>query len=206
MCSSDLLAIFVGQVAAALAAGNAVLAKPAEQTPRIARRAVELLHAAGVPQEVLHFLPGPGDTVGSTLVDHAAVDGVAFTGSTEVAKRIQRRLAAREGAIPVLVAETGGQNVMVVDSSALPEQVVRDVIARHGIESIIHFAAKIVVPESVADPLGYYENNTAKARNLLQCAVEGGVKHFIFSSTAAVYGEPKSTPVREDDQIGRAHV
>jgi UDP-glucose 4-epimerase len=76
---------------------------------------------------------------------------------------------------------------------------VRDVIAKHGVEAIIHFAAKIVVPESVTDPLGYYENNTAKARNLLQCAVDGGVKHFIFSSTAAVYGEPKSTPVREDD-------
>ena len=76
---------------------------------------------------------------------------------------------------------------------------VADLLAREKIESIIHFAAKIVVPDSVADPLGYYENNTAKARSLLQCAVEGGVKHFIFSSTAAVYGEPKTTPVREDD-------
>ncbi len=76
---------------------------------------------------------------------------------------------------------------------------VRDILAKHNIGSVIHFAAKIVVPESVADPLGYYENNTAKARSLLQCAVEGGVKHFIFSSTAAVYGEPKSTPVKEDD-------
>ncbi|MFM7067152.1 MAG: bifunctional proline dehydrogenase/L-glutamate gamma-semialdehyde dehydrogenase PutA [Gammaproteobacteria bacterium] len=123
------LAIFIGQVSAALAAGNAVLAKPAEQTPRIAGRAVELLHAAGVPREVLHFLPGPGESVGTALVDHPAVAGVAFTGSTEVAKLIQRRLAAREGAVPVLVAETGGQNLMVVDSSALPEQVVRDVMA-----------------------------------------------------------------------------
>ena len=123
------LAIFVGQVAAALAAGNAVLAKPAEQTPRVARRAVELLHAAGVPREVLHFLPGAGETVGTALVDHPRVAGVAFTGSTEVARIIHRRLAARDGAIPVLVAETGGQNVMVVDSSALPEQVVRDVLA-----------------------------------------------------------------------------
>ncbi len=76
---------------------------------------------------------------------------------------------------------------------------VDDLIARERVESIIHFAAKIVVPESVADPLGYYENNTAKARSLLQCAVEGGVKHFIFSSTAAVYGEPRTSPVREDD-------
>lgn len=76
---------------------------------------------------------------------------------------------------------------------------VKTLIAAHKIEAIIHFAAKIVVPESVADPLGYYENNTSKARNLLQCAVAGGVEHFIFSSTAAVYGEPKSTPVREDD-------
>jgi UDP-glucose 4-epimerase len=76
---------------------------------------------------------------------------------------------------------------------------VRDLLAREGVESIIHFAARIVVPDSLADPLGYYENNTAKARNLLQCAVESGVKHFIFSSTAAVYGEPRRTPVREDD-------
>ena len=123
------LAIFTGQVAAALAAGNAVVAKPAEQTPLVAYRAVQLLHAAGVPTEVLQFLPGTGETVGAALVNDARVAGVAFTGSTEVARLIQRQLAAREGAIPVFIAETGGQNLMVVDSSALPEQVVADVLA-----------------------------------------------------------------------------
>ncbi len=123
------LAIFTGQVAAALAAGNAVVAKPAEQTPLVAYRAVQLFHAAGVPVAVLQFLPGPGETIGATLVNDPRVAGVAFTGSTEVARTIQRQLAAREGAIPVFIAETGGQNLMVVDSSALPEQVVGDVLA-----------------------------------------------------------------------------
>jgi UDP-glucose 4-epimerase len=81
------------------------------------------------------------------------------------------------------------------------EDVVAEIIAKHGVKAIIHFAAKIVVPDSVADPLGYYENNTAKARTLLQCAVEGEVPHFIFSSTAAVYGEPQGTPVREEGPL-----
>ena len=123
------LAIFVGQVAAALAAGNAVLAKPAEQTPLIAHAAVELLHRAGVPPEVLHFLPGPGETVGAALTAHPRIDAVVFTGSTEVAKLINRSLAAREGAIATLIAETGGINAMIVDSTALPEQVARDAVA-----------------------------------------------------------------------------
>jgi RHH-type proline utilization regulon transcriptional repressor/proline dehydrogenase/delta 1-pyrroline-5-carboxylate dehydrogenase len=126
------LAIFVGQVAAALAAGNPVLAKPAEQTPLVAGEAVRALHAAGVPRDVLQLLPGPGETVGAALVADARVQGVLFTGSTEVARRLQRTLAGRLGAdgrpVP-LVAETGGQNAMVVDSSALPEQVVADVLA-----------------------------------------------------------------------------
>lgn len=123
------LAICVGQVAAALLAGNAVLAKPAEQTPLIAHRAVKLLHRAGVPTGVLHLLPGDGPVVGSALVADERVSGVAFTGSTETARRINRRLAAREGPIVPLIAETGGLNVMLVDSTALPEQVVDDVIA-----------------------------------------------------------------------------
>jgi RHH-type proline utilization regulon transcriptional repressor/proline dehydrogenase/delta 1-pyrroline-5-carboxylate dehydrogenase len=123
------LAIFVGQVAAALAAGNAVLAKPAEQTPLIAHAAVELLHRAGVPPEVLHGLPGPGETVGAALTAHPRIDAVVFTGSTEVAKLINRSLAAREGAIATLIAETGGINAMIVDSTALPEQVARDAVA-----------------------------------------------------------------------------
>ncbi|MEO1245514.1 MAG: bifunctional proline dehydrogenase/L-glutamate gamma-semialdehyde dehydrogenase PutA [Pseudomonadota bacterium] len=120
------LAIFTGQVAAALAAGNAVLAKPAEQTPLVAYRAVELLHAAGVPAEVLHFLPGDGAEVGGSAVADPRVAGVAFTGSTETAQIINRTLASRSGPIATLIAETGGQNALFVDSSALPEQVVLD--------------------------------------------------------------------------------
>lgn len=120
------LAIFVGEVSAALAAGSPVLAKPAEQTPLIAALAVEVLHQAGVPGEVLQFLPGRGDVVGAALTADARVRGVVFTGSTEVARLINRNLAPRPGVR--LIAETGGQNAMIVDSSALPEQVVQDVL------------------------------------------------------------------------------
>ena len=123
------LAIFTAQIAAALAAGNSVLAKPAEQTPLVAAQAVRLLHAAGVPVEVLHFLPGPGQTVGASLVRDTRLAGVAFTGSSETAKAIHRALAQRDGPIPALIAETGGQNAMIADSSALPEQVVLDAVA-----------------------------------------------------------------------------
>jgi RHH-type proline utilization regulon transcriptional repressor/proline dehydrogenase/delta 1-pyrroline-5-carboxylate dehydrogenase len=122
------LAIFAGQVAAALATGNTVLAKPAEQTPGIARMAVDLLHAAGVPQDALQLLHGAGETVGAALVAQPGVAGVVFTGSTQVAKIIQRALAAKDGAIVPLIAETGGINAMVVDSTALPEQVVDAVV------------------------------------------------------------------------------
>ncbi|HYB57427.1 MAG TPA: bifunctional proline dehydrogenase/L-glutamate gamma-semialdehyde dehydrogenase PutA, partial [Alphaproteobacteria bacterium] len=123
------LAIFTGQIAAALAAGNAVVAKPAEQTPLIAARAVELFHQAGVPADVLQLLPGTGEAVGAALVADARTAGVAFTGSTETARAIGRALAARSGPILPLIAETGGQNAMIVDSSALAEQVVTDVLA-----------------------------------------------------------------------------
>ncbi len=123
------LAIFTGQVAAALAAGNTVIAKPAEQTPLIAARAVHLFHEAGIPAEALHLLPGDGATVGAALVADERIAGVAFTGSTDTARRIHRTLAQKSGPIVPLIAETGGQNVMVVDSSALPEQVVVDVLA-----------------------------------------------------------------------------
>ncbi len=122
------LAIFTGQVAAALAAGNTVVAKPAEQTPLIAAAAVAILHEAGVPGEALHLLPGDGPNVGAPLVADSRIAGVAFTGSTETAWAINRALARRDGPIVPLIAETGGQNVMIVDSSALPEQVVRDVL------------------------------------------------------------------------------
>ncbi|NDG51390.1 MAG: aldehyde dehydrogenase family protein, partial [Rhodospirillales bacterium] len=117
------LAIFVGQVAAALVTGNTVLAKPAEQTPGVAQAAVQLLHAAGVPEGALQLLHGPGETVGAALVAAPGVAGVVFTGSTEVARLINRALAAKDGPIVPLIAETGGINAMLVDSSALPEQV-----------------------------------------------------------------------------------
>jgi RHH-type proline utilization regulon transcriptional repressor/proline dehydrogenase/delta 1-pyrroline-5-carboxylate dehydrogenase len=126
------LAIFTGQVAAALAAGNVVLAKPAEQTPLIAHRAVQLFHQAGVPAGTLQLLPGRGEIVGAALTADARVKAVIFTGSTEVAQLINRTLAARaakEGADIPLIAETGGQNALIVDSSALPEQVVQDVVS-----------------------------------------------------------------------------
>jgi RHH-type transcriptional regulator, proline utilization regulon repressor / proline dehydrogenase / delta 1-pyrroline-5-carboxylate dehydrogenase len=122
------LAIFAGQVAAALATGNTVLAKPAEQTPAIAREAVRLLHEAGVPQDALQLLHGPGETIGATLVAHPRIAGVVFTGSTQVAKIIQRALAAKDGPIVPLIAETGGINALVVDSTALPEQVADAVV------------------------------------------------------------------------------
>ncbi|WP_368563382.1 bifunctional proline dehydrogenase/L-glutamate gamma-semialdehyde dehydrogenase PutA [Pseudoxanthomonas sp. UTMC 1351] len=122
------LAIFLGQVGAALAAGNSVIAKPAEQTNLIGYAAVKLLHEAGVPDAVLQFLPGDGATVGAALTKDPRVAGVAFTGSTDTARAINRALAARDAAIGVLIAETGGQNAFIADSSALPEQLVKDAI------------------------------------------------------------------------------
>jgi RHH-type proline utilization regulon transcriptional repressor/proline dehydrogenase/delta 1-pyrroline-5-carboxylate dehydrogenase len=123
------LAIYVGQVAAALAAGNCVLAKPAEQTNLVGYYATKLMHEAGVPEDVLQFLPGDGATVGAALTRDRRVAGVAFTGSNETANAINRALAARDGAIGVLIAETGGQNALIADSSALPEQLVKDTIS-----------------------------------------------------------------------------
>jgi RHH-type proline utilization regulon transcriptional repressor/proline dehydrogenase/delta 1-pyrroline-5-carboxylate dehydrogenase len=124
------LAIFTGQVAAALAAGNPVLAKPAEETPLVAAEAVRILHASGIPEDALQLVPGAGD-VGAALVADPRIMGVMFTGSTEVAKLIQRQLAGRltRAGHPIpFIAETGGLNALVVDSSALPEQVVGDVL------------------------------------------------------------------------------
>jgi RHH-type proline utilization regulon transcriptional repressor/proline dehydrogenase/delta 1-pyrroline-5-carboxylate dehydrogenase len=122
------LAIFAGQVTAALAAGNAVVAKPAEPTPLVAARFVNLLHQAGVPTRALHLMPAPGRSFGNVAFAHPALAGVAMTGSTATALTINRSLAAREGAIVPLIAETGGLNAMIVDSTALPEQVVDDVV------------------------------------------------------------------------------
>lgn len=125
------LAIFMGQIAAALAAGNAVLAKPAEQTPLIAAQGIALLHEAGIPKDVLQLLPGQGESVGDQLVSSPLIDGVMFTGSTDVARIIAAKLSQRldkHGQSLPLIAETGGQNAMIVDSSALAEQVVADVL------------------------------------------------------------------------------
>ena len=122
------LAIFTGQIAAALVAGNTVIAKPAEQTPLIAFEAVKLFYQAGIPSEVLHLLPGDGERVGSALVDDERINLVLFTGSLNTAHLINRKLAARQGPIVPLIAETGGQNTMIIDSTALLEQAVVDVM------------------------------------------------------------------------------
>jgi RHH-type proline utilization regulon transcriptional repressor/proline dehydrogenase/delta 1-pyrroline-5-carboxylate dehydrogenase len=122
------LAIFIGQITAALVCGNPVIAKPAEQTPLIAQEAVRLLHAAGIPKNVLHLLPGEGSTIGEKLVADLRVAAVMFTGSVDTARQIQQVLAHRSGPIIPFIAETGGQNAMIVDSSALLEQVTADVI------------------------------------------------------------------------------
>ena len=122
------LAIFTGQVAAALAAGNTVIAKPAEQSPLTALEAVKLFQKAGLPKDVLHLLPGPGETVGAALLQDPRLAGVAFTGGTCTAKIINRTLAERDGPILPLIAETGGLNAMFVDTTALREQVIDDVI------------------------------------------------------------------------------
>ncbi len=123
------LAIFSGQIAAALVTGNAVIAKPAEQTALVAAKAVELMHAAGIPAAVLQLLLGAGSKIGAALVSDSRIAGVVFTGSTATARQINQQLAKNEGAIVPLIAETGGLNAMLVDSTALPEQVVDDVIA-----------------------------------------------------------------------------
>ena len=123
------LAIFSGQILAAVSAGNAVLAKPAEQTPLIAARAVALMHEAGIPRDVVQLLPGHGATVGAALARDPRIDGVCFTGSTETARLINRAMAEHLAPDAPLIAETGGLNAMIVDSTALPEQAVRDIVA-----------------------------------------------------------------------------
>lgn len=147
------LAIFAGQLAAALAAGNTVLAKPAEQTPLIAFEAIKLFRKAGLPDDVLHLLPGRGETIGAALTTDRRTAGVAFTGSTEVARLINRSLAARDAAIAPLIAETGGLNAMFVDTTALKEQVVDDaVMSAFGSAGQRCSALRIIfLPEDVAD-------------------------------------------------------
>jgi RHH-type proline utilization regulon transcriptional repressor/proline dehydrogenase/delta 1-pyrroline-5-carboxylate dehydrogenase len=148
------LSIFIGQISAALAAGNAVVAKPAEQTPLIAAEAVRILHQAGIPASVLHLVPGDGK-VGAALVADPRVAGVAFTGSTEVARAINRSLAAKDAPLVPLIAETGGINPMIVDATALPEQVTDDVVT-----SVFRSAGQrcsalrlLCVQEDVAEPI-----------------------------------------------------
>ncbi|WP_353397826.1 L-glutamate gamma-semialdehyde dehydrogenase [Hydrogenophaga sp. 5NK40-0174] len=147
------LAIFTGQIAAALVTGNTVLAKPAEQTPGVAKAMVQLLHEAGVPGDVLQLLHGAGETVGAQLVGSEGIAGVVFTGSTPVAKRINLSLAQRHGPILPLIAETGGINAMVVDSTALPEQVC-DAVVQSAFRSAGQRCSALrllCVHESVAD-------------------------------------------------------
>jgi RHH-type proline utilization regulon transcriptional repressor/proline dehydrogenase/delta 1-pyrroline-5-carboxylate dehydrogenase len=148
------LSIFLGQVIAALVAGNAVVAKPAEQTPLIAAEAVRILRQAGIPSSALHLLPGDGK-VGAALVADPRVGGVAFTGSTEVARAIDRALAAKDGPIVPLIAETGGINPMIVDATALPEQVTDDVItsAFRSAGQRCSALRLLCVQEDVADPI-----------------------------------------------------
>ncbi|WOB08158.1 L-glutamate gamma-semialdehyde dehydrogenase [Piscinibacter gummiphilus] len=149
------LAIFTGQVVAALVAGNCVAAKPAEQTPAVAQRMVALLHDAGVPRDTLALLHGPGETIGAGLVADERTAGVCFTGSTAVAKAINRALAAKDGPIVPLIAETGGINAMVVDSTALPEQVI-DAVVQSAFRSAGQRCSALrllCVHESVADPV-----------------------------------------------------
>ncbi len=122
------LAIFTGQVVAALVAGNCVIAKPAQQTPLIAANAVSLMHEAGIPPSVVQLLPGKGSTIGAAAVNDERIGGIMFTGSTETARGINIALANRAGPIIPFIAETGGQNALIADSTALPEQLVSDVI------------------------------------------------------------------------------
>ncbi len=149
------LAIFTGQIAAALAAGNAVLAKPAEQTPLIAAEAVRLFHAAGLDADLLALLPGDGASVGAALIGHPLIDGVAFTGGTDTAWTINRQLAARRGPILPFIAETGGLNAMFVDTTALKEQVVDDaIVSAVGSAGQRCSALRLLfVPEETADEL-----------------------------------------------------
>ena len=148
------LAIFLGQVSAALVAGNTVVAKPAEQTPLIAAETVRTLHEAGVPVHALHLVPGDGKA-GAALVADPRVGGVAFTGSTEVARAINRALAAKDAPIVPLIAETGGINPMIVDATALPEQVTDDVVtsAFRSAGQRCSALRLLCVQEDVADPI-----------------------------------------------------
>jgi RHH-type proline utilization regulon transcriptional repressor/proline dehydrogenase/delta 1-pyrroline-5-carboxylate dehydrogenase len=206
------LAIFVGQLAAALAAGNAVVAKPAEQTPLVAAAAVRLLHEAGIPASALQFVPGDG-AIGASLVADPRIDGVVFTGSFEVARLINQTLAAKDGPIVPLIAETGGINAMIVDATALPEQVTDDVItsafrstgqrcsalrllclqediADHVIEMIVGAARELHVgdPRNVETHIGPVIDREARDRLEAHIAGLRGQARLHYCGTAPSHG------------------
>jgi RHH-type proline utilization regulon transcriptional repressor/proline dehydrogenase/delta 1-pyrroline-5-carboxylate dehydrogenase len=162
------LAIFAGQITAALATGNTVIAKPAEQTPLIAARLVEICHQAGVPKDALQILTGKGAIIGATLIKQEEIKGVCFTGSTATAKHIQRSLADRPDEIITLIAETGGQNSMIADSSTLTEQLVDDVLlSAFGSSGQRCSALRILfLPEASADEVLELAKNAADEKEI----------------------------------------
>ncbi len=190
------LAIFTGQVSAALAAGNAALAKPAEQTPLIAAAAVRLFHEAGVPVDALALLPGDGPMLGRALLGDDRLSGVAFTGSTETARAINRALAGREGPIIPLIAETGGQNAMIVDSSALPEQVTRDVLisAFQSAGQRCSALRVLFVQDDVAD------HQIAMIRGAMECLTLGDPSDLLVDIGPVIDSEAKAML---DDHVNR---
>ncbi|WP_088278408.1 bifunctional proline dehydrogenase/L-glutamate gamma-semialdehyde dehydrogenase PutA [Ideonella sp. A 288] len=193
------LAIFAGQVVAALVAGNPVAAKPAEQTPGVAQAFVDLLHEAGLPHDAIALLHGPGETVGAALVAHPATAGVCFTGSTQVAKIIQRTLAASDGAIVPLIAETGGLNAMVVDSSALPEQVI-DAVVQSAFRSAGQRCSALrllLVHERVAD--GVIE----MLRGAMQALVVGEAADLATDVGPVIDGEAHAGLTRHVQRLSR---
>jgi RHH-type proline utilization regulon transcriptional repressor/proline dehydrogenase/delta 1-pyrroline-5-carboxylate dehydrogenase len=224
------LAIHVGQIAAALAAGNAVIAKPAEQTPLIAQHAAGILAAAGVPPGVYAMLPGAGEIVGAALVADPRTAGVAFTGSTEVGRAIALALARRDALVP-LIAETGGQNALIVDSSALPEQLVVDAvtsafnsagqrcsalrvlflqqeIAPRVIELLIGAMDELAIgdPASLATDVGPVIDEEAKKTleaHVATMAAAGRVLHRVALPAAAAQGTFVAPTLVELDAIGR---
>jgi RHH-type proline utilization regulon transcriptional repressor/proline dehydrogenase/delta 1-pyrroline-5-carboxylate dehydrogenase len=224
------LAIFTGQITAALAAGNAVAAKPAEQTPLTAAHATRCLAEAGVPPDVLALLPGDGETVGAALVNDRRIAGVAFTGSTDVASHIARSLAIRQPIVP-LIAETGGQNAMVVDSSALPEQVVQDAIASafdsagqrcsalrvlclqddiapRVMELIVGAMDELVIgdPAALATDVGPVIDAAARdtlERHVADMAAAGLVRHRVALPAAAAHGTFVAPTLVELDRLDR---
>jgi len=193
------LAIFTGQVVAALVAGNTVAAKPAEQTPVTAHAMVELLHTAGLPTAALQLVCGPGETIGAALVSHPTCAGVAFTGSTAVARHIHRALAERDGPIVPLIAETGGLNAMIVDSSALPEQVV-DAVVQSAFRSAGQRCSALrllCLHEAIAEPV------IALLRGAMQALVVDEPQHWHTDVGPVIDAEAHDHLSRHIDRLTR---